>query len=150
METSASHGRSDAGAGDLVAEVRTAVGNLYRRFRSERADGALGDAALDVLLYLAKSGPQTLTHLSERAGVAPASMSQSVNRLTAGGYAVRAPDPTDGRKVLLSVTPEGDRLAATNRSHRDAWLEAHLAALDTEDRDVITRACALLGGITAS
>jgi len=140
-------GRDSTGLG---AEVRAAVGGLYRRFRSVRPDGALGDSTLDVLLFLSKNGPQTLTSLSTRAGVTPASMSQSVNRLTSSGYAVRVPDPADRRRVLFATTPEGDRLAASNRMHRDAWLDARLAEFSPEERATISRACALLATITDS
>src|ERR1700728_2454451 len=82
---------------DLGGQVRSAVGRLYRRFRSERPEGSLGDAALAVLTRLHKHGPQTLTELSEHDRVSPASMSQTVNRLTSAGYGVRARDPGDGR-----------------------------------------------------
>jgi DNA-binding MarR family transcriptional regulator len=99
----------------LGGQVRSTVGLLYRRFRSERAEGSLGDAALDVLIRLYKTGPQTLTELSEHDHGAPASMSQSVNRLTSAGYAIRTPDPNDRRKVLFSTTPEGAELAAATR-----------------------------------
>ena len=75
---------------DLSAELRTAVGRVHRRFRSERLDGELGDAALSVLLQLRRFGPRGLTELSEHARVTPGSMSQTVNRLTSAGYGTRA------------------------------------------------------------
>lgn len=134
----------------LGAQVRSTVGRLYRRFRSERPEGGLGDAALDVLNWLHKAGPQTLTELSEVAQVAPASMSQSVNRLTSAAYVVRTPDPTDRRKVLFRTTPEGARLAERTRAQRDAWLEGRLEALSLEDQRVIARACAILATISNS
>jgi DNA-binding MarR family transcriptional regulator len=137
------------GAG-LGAQVRSAVGRLYRRFRSERPEGGLGDAALEVLTYLHKRGPQTLTELSEQDRVSPASMSQTVNRLTSAGYAVRARDPDDHRKVLFSTTPEGDELASATRAKRNAWLDGRLRALSAEDRAVIARATAILRGIADS
>lgn len=128
---------------DLGGQVRFAVGRLYRRFRSERSDGSLGDAALAVLTHLHKHGPQTLTELSEHDRVSPASMSQTVNRLTSAGYAIRNRDPRDGRKVLFSATPEGDELARAARAQRNAWLDQRLDALSAEDRAVIARATAL-------
>ncbi|SEA61352.1 MarR family winged helix-turn-helix transcriptional regulator [Leifsonia sp. 21MFCrub1.1] len=134
----------------LGAQVRSTVGRLYRRFRSERPEGGLGDAALDVLNWLHKTGPQTLTELSEVAQVTPASMSQSVNRLTSAGYVVRTPDPGDRRKVLFRTTPEGARLAETTRARRDAWLEGRLGALSPEDQQVVARACAILATISDS
>jgi DNA-binding MarR family transcriptional regulator len=135
---------------DLGGQLRSAVARLYRRFRSERPEGSLGDAALAVLTRLQKQGPQTLTELSERDRVSPASMSQTVNRLTSAGYAARTRDPHDGRKVLLRTTAEGDELASAARAQRNAWLDERLRALSAEDRAVIARATALLGRIADS
>jgi DNA-binding MarR family transcriptional regulator len=134
-------------AADLGSQLRSAVGRLYRRFRSERPEGSLGDAALAVLTRLHKHGPLTLTELSEHDRVSPASMSQTVNRLTSAGYAVRTRDPDDRRKVLLSTTAEGDELAGAARARRNAWLDQRLQALSAEDRAAIARATALLSSI---
>lgn len=138
------------GEASLGAHVRAAVGQLYRRFRSERPEGGLGDAALDVLTFLHKHGPQTLTYLSEYGRVSPASMSQSVNRLTSAGYAVRTPDPGDRRKVLISATPRGSEVAVAARTQRNTWLDTRLDALNPEDRSTIARACAILAAIGTS
>lgn len=134
----------------LGGQVRSTVGRLYRRFRSERPEGSLGDTALDVLTWLHKTGPQTLTELSGYGHVAPASMSQSVNRLTSAGFAVRTPDPNDRRKVLFSTTAEGAELARATRVQRNAWLDSRLHALSPEDQKAIARACVLLGDIADS
>jgi DNA-binding MarR family transcriptional regulator len=144
MET---HATDEAGLG---GQLRSTVGRLYRRFRSERPAGGLGDTALEVLTRLYKHGPQTLTQLSQYDQVAPASMSQSVNRLTSAGYAIRAPDPDDRRKVLFSTTPEGIALARATRNQRNAWLDAQLRALSPEDQQVIARACVLLSDIAGA
>jgi DNA-binding MarR family transcriptional regulator len=135
---------------ELGGEVRSAIGRIYRRFRSERPEGSLGDAALAVLSRLQKHGPQTLTELSEQDRVSPASMSQTVNRLTSAGYAVRTPDPGDRRKVLFRATAEGAELARAARAQRNAWLDQRLQALSAEDRAVIARATALLSRIADS
>jgi DNA-binding MarR family transcriptional regulator len=103
-----------------------------------------------VLTHLHKHGPQTLTELSEHDRVSPASMSQTVNRLTSAGYAVRTRDPGDGRKVLFSATAAGDELASATRAQRNAWLDEQLRALSAEERAVIARAAALLSSIADS
>jgi DNA-binding MarR family transcriptional regulator len=131
----------------LGDQLRSTVGRLYRRFRSERPEGSLGDGALEVLTWLHKNGPQTLTELSGHAQVAPASMSQSVNRLTSAGYAIRTPDPNDGRKVLFSATCEGAEIALSARRQRNEWLDAQLHALSRADQNTIARACVLLDEI---
>jgi DNA-binding MarR family transcriptional regulator len=151
MENEASREQAAGAEGaDLGGQVRSAIGRLYRRFRSERPEGGLGDAALAVLTRLHKHGPQTLTDLSEYDRVSPASMSQTVNRLTSAGYAVRERDPDDRRKVLFSTTAEGDELASAARAQRNAWLDQRLQALGAEDRAVIARATAILSSIADS
>jgi DNA-binding MarR family transcriptional regulator len=150
MEKKATSEPAAVEGADLGGQVRSAVGRLYRRFRSERAEGSLGDAALAVLTRLHKHGPQTLTELSEHDRVSPASMSQTVNRLTSAGYAVRTRDPDDRRKVLFSITADGDELASAARAQRNAWLDQRLQALSVEDRAVIARATALLSSIADS
>jgi len=147
METNATTGPDEA---ELGAQVRSAVGRLYRRFRSERLEGSLGDAALAVLTHLHKHGPQTLTELSEYDRVSPASMSQTVNRLTSAGYAVRSRDPKDRRKVLFSATADGDEIARAAKAQRNAWLDERLDALGAEDRAIIARAAALFAEIADS
>src|ERR1700723_2752985 len=141
---------AEAEGADLGGQVRAAIGRLYRRFRSERPEGSLGDTALEMLTRLHKHGPQTLTEQRKHDRAPPASMSQTVNRLTSAGYAVRARDPGDGRKVLFSATAEGDELASAARAQRNAWLDQRLRALSADDRAVITRATAILSRIADS
>ena len=143
-------GGTGADEADLGGQLRSAVWRLYRRFRSERPEGSLGDAALEVLTRLHKRGPRTLTELSEHDRVSPASMSQTVNRLTSAGYAVRARDPGDGRKVLFVATAVGDELAGAARAQRNAWLDGQLRGLNAQDRAVIARATVLLSRIADS
>lgn len=90
---------------------------------------------------------ETLTELSQQAQVAPASMSQSVNRLTSAGYAIRSHDPNDGRKAMFSATSGGTEPALAARRQRNEWLDAQLQALSRGDQNTIARACVLLDTI---
>jgi DNA-binding MarR family transcriptional regulator len=129
---------------ELGAQLRTAVGRLYRRFRAERGDGELGDAAMGVLARLEKLGPQSLKALSDYDRVTPASMSQIVNRLAASGYASRSNDPEDGRRVLFTATAEGAELAVAEGARRQAWLEGQLEELSDDELSTLARAATLL------
>ena len=135
---------SEGSDADLVLGVKQAVSRFYWRIRSERPPGDLGDGALEVLARVEKYGPRTLTEFSDFLRVTPASMSQSVNRLTSSGYAERVTDPADGRRVLIAATDAGARLSVDARGQRDAWISAHLDALDEADREVLRRASQLL------
>ena len=134
----------DAEAARLASEVRAGLGRLYRRFRSQRASGDLGDTAMVVLTNLDDEGPLTLKALSDAHRVTPASMSQTVNRLTSAGYAVRSSDPDDGRRVLFAATPAGSALARASRARRHGWFQDRVAELGPEDRATLARAAVLL------
>jgi len=134
----------------LSDDVRTAVGRVYRRFRSERTPGELGDAALAVLHHLRKHGPQSLKALSDHARVTPGSMSQTVNRLTDDGYAVRISDPTDGRKVLFEPTADGIRVSTAAFARSMSWLDSQIEQLTQPERAVLSQAASLLRRIADS
>ena len=124
----------DPGTSGLGAELRALVSTLSRHYRSQRPRGEVGDAALVVLLRLHRDGPQTLTTLSARLGVTPASLSQSIVRLVERGYAERARDEVDRRRVLLRATPRGVEVAGAARARMDAWFAGRLDALTAEER----------------
>jgi DNA-binding MarR family transcriptional regulator len=141
---------SDETAEALGADLRSAIARIYSRFRSERAAGEIGDAALGTLSTLQKRGPMTLTELSERAHVTAGSMSQTVNRLDALGYAVRSRDPGDGRRVLFTATEEGAAVARAARARRESWFDAQLAALTPEERTLLAHASRIISTIADS
>lgn len=131
-------------ADDLGEQIARSVARIYRRFRAERSSGELGDAAMGLLGHLHRFGPKTLTALSEHERVTAASMSQTVNRLVALGYAVRTTDPTDGRRVLFAPTEDGHRVAGEARARRYAWLNEHLAERTPEEREALAVAARVL------
>jgi DNA-binding MarR family transcriptional regulator len=135
------------GLRDLDEEVTRAVARIYRRFRAERANGELGDAAISALGHLHRYGPTSLGALSEHEKVTPASMSQTVNRLTSLALAVRTPDPADGRRVLFDLTDAGRELAAASREQRHRWFRERLAALSADEWEVLRRAAGILESI---
>jgi DNA-binding MarR family transcriptional regulator len=132
---------------ELGQSVRTAISRVHRRFRSQRPIGDLGDSALEVLVALEKDGPMSLTELSARQQVKPASMSQTVNRLSEGGYIVRSADPDDRRRVLLATTPEAAAIVQSSRARGTARLDDRLKALTDEQRAVLARAAEILQAV---
>ncbi|WP_432160357.1 MarR family winged helix-turn-helix transcriptional regulator [Streptomyces sp. NRRL F-5630] len=128
----------------LGSELRVAVARIYSRFRSERGEGEMAEAAVIVLTALFKHGPQSLTELSRRARVTPSSMSQTVNRLVSGGHATRQKDPEDGRRVLFRLTPSGAEVARGALATRQDWLDGQLAQLSDEERLTLLRASRIL------
>lgn len=60
------------------------------------------EKALDLL---ERAGPLTARELSERSGLAPASVTGLVDRLERKGFARRVRHPSDGRRVVVELHP---------------------------------------------
>jgi DNA-binding MarR family transcriptional regulator len=129
---------------EVGAELRRAVVRLYSRFRSERVEGEVADAALLVLIVLDKQDRMSLSDLAETAKVTLGSMSQTVRRLEQLAYVTKSRGTEDRRKVLFALTKEGRAAVTASRRHRRDWLNGRLAELTAAERDEIARAAALL------
>lgn len=140
-------GSSDVDPEELSTEVRRAVVRLHRRLRFEKADESLGDTAGSVLRRLVRHGPHSLREMSELEHVTPPAMTQTMNSLAAAGYVVRAPDPTDGRKVSFVATADGVALAAETRRRRHSWLVAQLSELSPAERRALLVAAEILSRV---
>jgi DNA-binding MarR family transcriptional regulator len=134
--------------GDDVDEVgtdlRRAVVRLYSRFRSERVEGEVPDAALLVLIVLDKQDRMSLSDLAEAAKVTLGSMSQTVRRLEHLAYVTKTRATDDRRKVLFTLTDQGRVAVTASRRHRRDWLNGRLAELNDDERADIARVAALL------
>jgi len=79
-------------------------------------------------------------------------VSRSVDRLIAGGYVRRRPDPEHGRRQLLTLTPKGERTYAAiaaaarrrNRTLLEALAPSQRVALERALTALQARAAALL------
>ena len=65
---------------------------------------------------------------------------RSVERLIAAGYVRRKPDPTHGRRLLLSLTGKGERAYAAIAVAARQRNDNALAALTAQEREVLERA----------
>jgi DNA-binding MarR family transcriptional regulator len=128
----------------LASALRLSVMRLARRMRAERADTALTLTQLAALATLERHGQMTPRDLAEAERVRPPSMTRVVASLQDAGLVERHPHPTDGRQVLLSVTPAGAALLREDRRRREAWLARVLAGLDDGERAALRAALPLL------
>jgi DNA-binding MarR family transcriptional regulator len=65
--------------------------------------------ATSTLGALANTGPRRVGDLAFNAGITQPSMTVLVSQLEQRGLAERRPDPSDGRAVLVAITPAGRR-----------------------------------------
>jgi DNA-binding MarR family transcriptional regulator len=129
---------------ELAAELRTSVMRLARRLRRMRADTSLGLGQLAALGTLDRHGPMTPGELAAHERVQPPSMTRIVKALEETGYLTRTPHPTDGRQVVLALTPDGERMLREDRRQREAWLAQRLRDLSADDRELLLRAAEVL------
>jgi DNA-binding MarR family transcriptional regulator len=128
----------------LAAELRIALMRSARRLRAEKADADLSDAQYAVLAYLDRCGASTPSALAEFERVRPPSMTRTLACLVDLGLVEREPHPSDGRQVIVRLTPAGRESVRETRRRRDAWLARRLADLEPHERETLAAAAVLL------
>jgi DNA-binding MarR family transcriptional regulator len=131
----------------LTSDLRMACMRISRRVRFE-SQAPVAPHQFSVLARL-EDGPRTPKELADIERVSAPSMSRTVAGLVDAGLVDRADDPTDGRQVILSLTPEGRRTIRDTRRRRDQWLAVRLERLSDEERALMAEATALLERLAA-
>lgn len=131
----------------LTSDLRIACMRIARRVRFE-SDSSVAPHQFSVLVRL-DEGPRTPKELAAIEKVSAPSMSRTVNALVDLGLVARADDPTDGRQVILSLTPAGLATIKETRRKRHQWFATRLEALTDEERAVLVQATALLERVAA-
>jgi DNA-binding MarR family transcriptional regulator len=104
----------------LAHDLRETLGRLVRRLRA--SPGALPVAHSTVLSRLDRDGPAGTSDLAAAERMRPQSMAQTVHDLEAAGLILRRPDPDDGRRALVELTPAGLEALTGARARREDWL----------------------------
>jgi len=126
----------------LANDLRLACMRISRRVRFESTD-IVAPHQFSVMARLEET-PRTPRELADIERVSAPSMSRTVAALVERGLVLRADDPTDGRQVILSLTPEGARTLKDIRRRRDEWMASRIKGLSPEEREVLARASEIL------
>lgn len=121
--------RNDA---ELVSRLRLATMRLARRLR-QQAEPGISPSLLSALATIERRQPVTLGELSDAERVQPPTMTKIAARLEDIGLVARTADERDRRIGRLSLTGEGVRFIARNRSRKNAYLARRLRTLEAED-----------------
>jgi DNA-binding MarR family transcriptional regulator len=95
---------------------------------------------LSVLHTLTRTGPVRLTALTATEQVTASAITQLVTRLERDGLVRRAPDPSDGRAILVHITPAGEAVVAARRAERTDRLAPLVDELSAEQRRALAAA----------
>jgi DNA-binding MarR family transcriptional regulator len=128
----------------LANDLSLAVVRLARQLRFRRPESTVSLSQLSVLAILAKEGAMTPGALALRERVRPPSMTRVIASLAELGFVARIPHPTDGRQVLVSVSPAGAELVEAERRASQEWLKQRLGQLEPEQHKTLLMAANLL------
>lgn len=120
-----------------VERLVSAIGQLVRRMRSERVERELSWTETLIMGRLARGGASTTADLARAEGIKPQSMGTIIASLAQSGIVQRKPHATDGRQLLVELSPKGLALREKVRSNKRAWLEHAISQLTPEDRKTL-------------
>jgi DNA-binding MarR family transcriptional regulator len=130
---------------DLAHDFRVAVGRVIRRLRAEPGPAT---PQLTVLGRLDRHGPASVSDLAAGERMRPQSMAQTVRDLEDAGHVSRRPDPEDGRRSIVELTPAGLEALHATRARREDWLTQTLdRELDADERELVRRTLDLLNRV---
>jgi DNA-binding MarR family transcriptional regulator len=139
--------RADA---DLASSLRLSVMRLARRLRLEKSSDSLSMNQLAALGTLNRCGDLTVGELAGIEKVKPPSMTRTINSLADAGLVTRQTHPTDGRQVLVGLTPAARQVLDADRRRRDAWLARRLADLTADQRALLRDVAPLLDALAST
>lgn len=132
-------------ASTLAQDLGMLTGKLMRRLRMQANASDLTISQGSVVIHLEKDGPTTASSLARLEGMRPQSLRTVIAALEAAGFVTSAPDPTDGRQTLLSLTDACRRWVEHGRAARQDWLTRTIQArLSPQEQNQLTAAIQLL------
>src|SRR5947209_7667466 len=130
---------------ELAASLYDGIGLLARRLRQLQAPGELSLPERAALSRLARSGPATSAELARTEQITPQAMGNTLNSLEHRGLIERSSDPSDGRRVIMSVTDAAREVLRHKRDARTRQLADALSAGFTQaELDALGAAAPLL------
>jgi MarR family transcriptional regulator, lower aerobic nicotinate degradation pathway regulator len=121
------------------------IGFILRQVSQRHAAIFARDIGIDLtptqwaaLAKLQETGPCSQNLLGRQTAMDVATIKGVIDRLTARGLTETAPDPEDGRRLLVSLTRAGQQLAEKAAPNALAISRETLAPLDQKEREALT------------
>jgi DNA-binding MarR family transcriptional regulator len=131
--------------GALAADLRLSIGLLLRRLRQVPTGDELTLSESAALARLDRGGPATAAELARAEQISPQSMGATLGALQERRLIARAPDPEDGRRMILSISESGLEVLRHRRNRRTEQLERALAGgFTTAELEQLAAAAPLL------
>lgn len=117
---------------------------LTRHLRGRRADAQISLTQLSALATLSRDGAMTPGALAAKERVQPPSMTRVIASLSELQLVKRDPHPTDGRQVIVSLSPSGLALMEDEANAREAWMTEQLSGLTGDQLEVLRQAVGIM------
>lgn len=101
---------------------------------------------MHVIESIGTGEPQTSSSVAKRLSITMGSLTKAIDGLTAKEYVVRARSEEDKRVVLLSLTEKGKKAFKHHAKFHKDMIDAVVAQLDEEEKDVLNRSLGSLAG----
>jgi DNA-binding MarR family transcriptional regulator len=128
---------------ETASRLRLAIVRTARRMRQE-AGTDISPTLTAALGTIDRHGPLTPSELADVERIKRPTATRIAAALERDGLIVRAPDPSDGRASLLSISPRGRDLMRRLRKRKNAYLSRRLRDLDDADVEALDRAAEVL------
>ncbi|GAA3084958.1 MarR family winged helix-turn-helix transcriptional regulator [Streptosporangium carneum] len=109
--------------------------NVRRRLTERLAERGMNRWDVAVLAVLVDHGPTVQRAAASLLGVDPSDMVDMVERLVNAGWVERERDPSDRRRYILTLTPQGREMFELAGQEERRLREALLAPLDARERE---------------
>lgn len=134
-----------ASAARASRDLRVLFGRLHRRFKELADRRDLTPSQSSVLTRLGREGPASASDLAGAERVRPQAVAATLAVLAHRGLVDRRPDPHDGRRQVVSLSPAGRALFEDARHAGDEWLARAMQDHYSEgERQLLVNAIALL------
>jgi DNA-binding MarR family transcriptional regulator len=135
----------------LAQDLRLTVGRFARRLRQlyTVGDDDLSFLELAVLQRLERLGPAGPGVLAGQEQVTSAAIAPVLRRLDERAYITRTPDPSDGRRAVVTISPTGRAALKTRDAASVTRIDAALATLTADERRRLADVLPLLEKVTA-
>lgn len=117
---------------------------LHRLLDRRMARSGASLARTKVLMLVEREGPVRATDIAELFGLAPRTVTDSLDALERAGLLRREPDPADRRVKRISITEEGRRAIAATEPLRLKLVDSIFGVLSDAERAQLARIVAKL------
>jgi DNA-binding MarR family transcriptional regulator/DNA-binding transcriptional regulator YiaG len=132
----------------LGPELLAVVARL-NRMATRQAGLPVPYAQARLLAQIEDRAPARISELAAADHCSQPTMTTQVQRLEAGGWVARRPDPADARAVLVSMTARGSQVLREVRERRAAVVAPYLEGLDPAERQTLVAAVDVLRRVLA-